>query len=67
MTNPETAGQARFREDVAYALRLLNRGYTPEEVEEMLERYHQLTERRPTALSDPTNVLMVEVPDGAAD
>lgn len=46
----------------AHALGLLLQGYSPEEVEDMLAA--ELTEPRgPTALTDPTNVLMVEVLD----
>lgn len=60
----KTEGQRAFEEDVALALRLLNRGYTPEEVEWALE-VRGRDVRRPTALLDPTNVLMQEVPDDA--
>jgi hypothetical protein len=58
MTNSE--GQRAFEGDVALALRLLNEGYTPEEVETALE-VRWLAARPPTALTDPNNVLMQEV------
>jgi hypothetical protein len=57
----ETVAEVR-----AHALALLLRGYSPEEVEEALNRASYLEgcvldELPPTALSDPTNVLMQEV------
>lgn len=60
----ETPGQRAFREATARALALLNQGYTPEEVEELLEVPAGNVHER-TALSDPTNVLMQEVVDDA--
>lgn len=54
MTDQEAAGQR--------ALRLLCQGYTPEEVEDILDG----AVRQPTALSDPTNVLMQEVTEDDA-
>jgi hypothetical protein len=55
MTNPEQ--EARLAADV---LRLLERGYSPEEAEQVLEGTLPWPDE-PTALSDPTNVLMTEV------
>lgn len=46
----------------AHALALLLAGFTPEEVEDLLEAGVTPEEAR-TALSDPTNVLMQEVND----
>lgn len=46
-------------------LGLLLAGYTPEEVEAMLEGTLPYPDER-TALSDPTNVLLEEVLDGTA-
>lgn len=60
----KTQGQRAFEDDVVLALRLLTEGYTPEEVEQALE-VRQRAVRLPTALSDPTNVLMQEVHDDA--
>lgn len=66
MTYPENAGRREFREKAAYALRLLNQGFTPEEVEDILEAGVTPAGAH-TALSDPTNVLMQEViEDGSA-
>lgn len=48
------------------ALGLLLAGYTPEDVERVLEGTLPWPDK-PTALSDQTNVLMQEVHDGAAD
>jgi hypothetical protein len=47
-------------------LALLLGGYSPEEVEAMLEGEMPYPDER-TALSDPINVLMKEVHDGTAD
>lgn len=61
MANPEQ--EARL---AAYVLGLLERGYSPEEAELVLEGTLPWPDE-PTALSDPTNVLMVEVTgDGTA-
>lgn len=61
----EAVGQAQFRRDVALVLSLLSRGYSPGEAEQVLAGTLPHPDE-PTALSDPTNVLMVEVPgDGA--
>lgn len=59
----------------AHVLALLNRGYSPEQVEELMAEpgcvlvlAPKLPLHERTALSDPSNVLMVEVvEDGAAD
>lgn len=56
----KTEGQRAFEGDVALALRLLNEGHSPEEVEEALEARWQANNPA-TALTDPTNVLMKEV------
>lgn len=61
----ETEGQRAFKENVALALRLLNQGHSPEEVEVALE-VRRLAHRPPTALSDPNNVLMQEVAEDGA-
>ena len=62
----KTEGQRAFESDVAMAFRLLEEGYSPEEVEEALAvRWRE--EHQRTALSDPTNVMMQEVThDGSA-
>jgi hypothetical protein len=49
----------------AHVLALLNRGYSPEEVEGILEGTPGCVLER-TALTDPTNVLMQEVSDDGA-
>jgi hypothetical protein len=57
----ETVAEAR-----AHVLALLLRGYSPEEVEEMVtdaSLHGDPCVMPPTALSDPNNLLMVEVPD----
>lgn len=56
----QTAAEAR-----AHALALLLAGFTPEEVEDLLEAGVTPEEAR-TALTDPTNVLMQEVTDDGA-
>jgi hypothetical protein len=58
----KTEGQRAFEGGVVLALRLLNEGYTPEQVEVALEEQWQ-AQRRATALSDPSNVQMQEVSD----
>lgn len=59
-----TKANGRARRD---ALGLLLAGYTPEDVERVLEGTLPHPDER-TALSDPTNVLMQEVStDGTAD
>ena len=56
----ETVAEAR-----AHVLVLLDRGYSPEQVEEMLGQasYFEDCVLGYTSVSDPTNILMVEVPD----
>lgn len=59
----QTVAEAR-----AHVLALLLRGYSPEEVEDMVadaSRHGEPCIIPPTALSDPTNVLMVEVTEDA--
>lgn len=50
----QTEGQGAFENDVALALRLLNKGYTPEEVEEHFAA-RPATNGGFSALTDPNN------------